>query len=1117
MNLTELYQSHVADRNNNENYRELLTQTHWFTINADFDPMSGEALPQALSTFLDKLARPVDVGMYHDRLWRITDHARSSVQRLFCTLNESPRREQALLPVRAVRELDANSFVKLSNRPGRSIREKLAGKPYLQAVRRFQSIDLPENRLLKAFVTRLSELLELRRDCLSEEEDELLPKIQSWLLSGEAQAIARWDNISPNNTLLSHRDYCRIWDAWRWLQTLDDDIARDFSQFEVRKETMCHWNEYAQMYANGTHLFAEIPLNFDYDNFSIRPWQGRVVFHKSAQKITRSLGTSKISEPVCVDLAVLHPYYATAKSSSSSLCETYLWQRWKSENESVDIELFHADAAYLHPDATSISSTDLFFSKDNTPEDLDCAARTFAFKLRKTFTHDTLIWLVPGFLNDFELEITRRNLNAFFPNAEPLPRSVAAVFEHVDYSRIKKDGFSIVVVDTIGGKTCVTKLVARFDAELKKRLPETKGYYWERCPPIIISNGDTENTKQKVYRNYDIVIVDCEGQWHNKTLTEKPLFVDHDFRDDPRIGNFASRVDIDTSPVTGGIHLYTLQQHASEIPLWRDQIPELSIKVMKTGRYQRFHLVSRGTTVKPIRGLSVPIPVHETFTLTSGKRFYQFPLFQGENADELGFSARLDSPVFPLKKEVRCKLNLTFEYGADEPYKLIFMPCDKSFPPVRATWKPTVEEIITDAPAPEYPTPMSWADLRKVPKPDSEEFSDLLDWIMSALHRLDMDLYYRPRERAIGEITRDWMTDRTGTHFTFAECDEADTDVFVHENNFVEGRTFEDFEVGDRISFEVHEKNRRFTAFKVAEPDYVEKAQLLNLDDNATQEVVKKIRRRLYVPFIQIWRDGRSIRDRKCPKEFATVAQQRIEYVANLIKHDKIPQIIKTELLFLLSCLHKDTTDDCVQWIIEQVEDDDICAPKAIGFALGDVSKEWQKYIFDSMTSLPNKSTISVFTYAIWREKNFVEMFSISELHAILSVLLERLNNIRSVKLKGDENKDKWAVRKWVRDTAEPLELLLGLLRTRSSTDPEIKMLLQPHQTIVKKFAEQVERLAEIIELQNIDLFSRVQLNIQKPAGDRTPDLLYALRLYLTGDDGANAIHITSISDNDND
>ena len=53
--------------------------------------------------------------------------------------------------------------------------------------------------------------------------------------------------------------------------------------------------------------------------------------------------------------------------------------------------------------------------------------------------------------------------------------------------------------------------------------------------------------------------------------------------------------------------------------------------------------------------------------------------------------------------------------------------------------------------------------------------------------------------------------------------------------------------------------------------------------------------------------------------------------------------------------------------------------------------------------------------------------------------------------------------------------------------------------------------------LSNIKLFSRVKINIQKPSGDRTPDLLYALRLYLTGDDGANAIHISSVSDGNTD
>ena len=1117
MDIFELYHSLSEDGVVGQQVHALLVQTHWYSINAEFDPKTGDVLPQALSVFLAKVARPATAGTLHDRLWRITEHARPSVERLFRALNESPRREQALLPIRAVREMDANSFIKLSNRPGRNIREKLAGKPYLQAVRRFQSSNLPENRLLKAFVTRLAELLELRRDCLGEEEDELLSKIQSWLMSDEAQAIARWENLPPNNTLLSHRDYRRAWDSWRWLQTLDEDIERDFSQLEFRDKTMCLWNEYGQMYSEGTYHFVEMPVFFDYEKFEIRPWLSQLVFQKATRKIIRSFSTKEISKPVCVDLAVLRPRYASTNDSPlHSLFDTYLWQQWKNNDESVDIELFNSDAACLHPDTTTIASPDVFFSKDNAY--IDRAARAFASKLREVFKNDTLIWLVPDFLNVFEIEAVRRNLNARFPNAEPLPRSVAAVFERDDYSKIKRDNFTVVVVDTIGGKTCVTKLIARLDPELKNRLPETSGFYWERCPEVIIPRRDTERAEGKARQNYDITTVDSKGLWNDRVRQEKPQLIDPEtLKGNPSIGQFEDCINLTNSPVTGGIRLHGLQQRAGDIPLWRDQIPELSIKVMKAGRYQRFSLVSRGTTVKPIRGLSVPIPVHENFTLPAGRPFYQFPLFQRETADELGFSARLDSPAFPLKTDAVCELNLTFEYGADEPYKLIFEPLDKSFPPVRATWRRTVEEIITDAPGPQYPTPITWSDLLRMPKPDSDETSDMLNWVLSAIDILDSDLFIRPQKRIVGEIARHWGTDKKGAHFTYAKCDETDATVFIHENNLVEGSHFEDFEEGNAVSFKLEERAGRFTGRMVAKPNYQEETRLRDLDDNATRDLVKSIRKRLYVPFIQVWGDGRSITDKECPNDFVHAVENKIKYLTGLLSQPKIPQPCKKEVLFLLACLHKDTTDECVQWITEQVENEDIRDPRAVGFALGNVSTDWQKRIFRRLASKPKVSATSIFAYAIWREQHFIERFTTSDIIDTLKVLSQRLARINTVKPNGREMNDQLTCRDWIRATAETLELLLGLLRTRASTNPEIKMLLQPHQKITKKLAKQVERVAEIVAQSNVTLSSRVQLNINNPPGDRTPDLLYALRLYLTGDDGANAIHITSVSDSDND
>lgn len=1014
MNLEKIYRDFHAKDNN---AKTLLWQTDWFCRIADFDPKTGEALPQALSSLLARITdytSPSNGEPIYDRVWRIADHARTSIERLFHSLNESPHREQAVLPVHAVRELDANSFIKLSNRPGRTVREKLAGKPYMQAVRRFQSVNVPENRLLKAYARRLVELLELRRDCLNQ-EDELLPKIQSWLLSTEVQAIGNWDNLPPNNTLLSHRDYRRVWDAWRWLQTLDDDVARDLTQMEARDKAMRLWKQCAQMWAEGKHLFAEMPILFDYEKLEILTWSFEPpLFNTSRQNIPRCIPRREIIEPVCVDFTTLHPRYASGDGKAAqTLPDALLWQQWRRDEESVDIELFHSDALWLHPQSTSISAPDLFFTKDNTSENFDQAARAFASHLRGVFRQDTFIWLAPDFLNDFDLEVIRRNLNARFSHAELLPRSVAAVFAQIDYTKVR-DGFSVVVVDWSGGKMCATKLLARIDRDLNKRLPETGGFYWERCPPVIIASTDHEKPCRS---GCDITTVDAHDQWHNPTRPARQNFVDVSvLKSDPRIGNFAFVINLTESPVAGGICLHDLQKRAGDIPLWRNQIPPLSMGVKKDRIPYRFPLVSRGTTVKPIRGKPVPITIDEDFTLPSGKSFYQFPLYIGDNADDLGFSARLSSPVFPLKTDIICDLNLTFEYGADEPYKLAFTPRDKSFPPVRAIWRRTEEIIVTDAPWPVYPVPMTWADLRRFP--DSKNGGT-------------MDLIEKMNETSVN----------------FAR--------WISRN--------------ERVRLEKSIKGWcRFLA-------------------------------------IQLWRDGRTASEelKKAVEEFKSSLSTVLES----------EQMLASDVRFLECCMHKNAPEGCVSWVFEQIEGESIHQKRAIGFALGDVSVQWQKDVLVRLVAGRSNDALRAFSYAIWREEHFVEQFSFSELQVILERLSVMLSQIKPC----PHEKNKWTIPNWIRSTTEPLELLLGLLRTRASSSPEIRMLLQPHQKITKEVSKQVERVTDIVVRSNVPLFSRVQINLLKPEGDRTPDLLYALRLYLTGDDEANSIHISSISDSDND
>ena len=255
MNLREVYRAYGEGSETGALARQLLEQQHWYSSIAEFDPKTGDALPLGFDAVLHHQARlhpqanGAETTCVRDRLWRIVDHSRASVERIFGSLSESPRREQAILPIRDVKELNATSFIALSRRPGRNVREKLAGRPYMQAVRRYQSADLPQNRLVKEFVTQLAERLELRKMYLGH-EDELLGTIYRWLRSDEAQAISRWDNLPPNNTLLSHRDYRRVWDAWRWLQALDDAIDGDHEQLEARQAMVEEWTGYGEAYSS---------------------------------------------------------------------------------------------------------------------------------------------------------------------------------------------------------------------------------------------------------------------------------------------------------------------------------------------------------------------------------------------------------------------------------------------------------------------------------------------------------------------------------------------------------------------------------------------------------------------------------------------------------------------------------------------------------------------------------------------------------------------------------------------------------------------------------------------------------------------------------------------------
>lgn len=1091
MSLRKVYEAYRDSDEVGDLARALLAQQDWFASVAEFDPRSNHALPLGLDEVLRRLASPKKSPFVRDRLWRVVEHSRLSVERIFGSLREEPRREHAMLPIRDVRELDAASFVALSRRPGRNIREKLAGKPYMQAVRRYQSIDLPENRLLKEYVIQLADLLELRAEHLGH-EDELLARIYRWLRSDAALAIGQWGNVPPNNTLLAHKDYRRVWDSWRALQMLNQTFDADLTNLQSRADTVERWTRYADAYTKGVAVFADVPVLFDYDTFSIEPWRP-LVADAPTSPMVRPGRTPTVNSPACIDLTTLQPRYSIDGSTTAAMTESFVWQRWHREQADQDLELFEADAAILLPEVTTLTWHDLTSVAEGADRgEIAAAALAFTRRLSATFTHPMLVTLVPDSANDFQMETVRRHINSQFSQAEPLPRSIAAVIQHVDYSQISRDGFELVVVDTVQGVTTATKLTARYDPDLATQVPQTRGFRWERAPHVILASSG-----QALSPLRQMLTVDDQELWSDPLPAAQGRSVDlAGLRRNSAIGTFDHAISVEECPVAGGSRLASLQQLAGDLPLWRDQIPELSITIHIGRRLDRFYLVHRGTMVRPLRGVPVPIVIDETFTLPAGKDHYQFDMFQGSDRNDLGYVARLESPDFPLEQDKVYDLDMSYAYGADEPYRLVFRPRDPHLRPVYATWRLKTEELVTDAPAPEYPTPSTWQALQKHRNPAKGGTTDFLEWAATSTEEL-LDTLSALDEIAHGTIKNDWKSNTQGRQFTFAERDY-DDDVYINQNALVRELPFSDLAEGDEVYFVVVNRGGRQLSRHVAKS-----IAALHKD------IAASIRRTLNVPYIRTWSDGRSLDDSDCPPSFQAQMGILLPRLERALLSTSVPQPARNEIRFLFSCIHKDMPEALSAQLAADLRAG-ILDEKALGFALGDLAEDWQRDLFRSLLSRTGTQTLRVFARSIWRTEGFVHAFSLGELGKLADQARAAI---------ADTTRKPAPSRYDVSGLVRYCELILGLLRSRDSEDPEIRLLLQPHQPVTKALAEQVEQTAAFVTQKRLPVESRVQIaNLpEKPAGDNTPDLLYALRLYLAGGEGANAIRVTGVADREDD
>lgn len=175
-------------------------------------------------------------------------------------------RENAMLPVHKVRELDSSGISWLERRPGRTMREKVRNSRSLLAVNRRSSLDTDENRLLKLFVRRCREIALCKLEGLDPAVDTMAEqrflRVAAKLKAmPEMEEVREWNSPQPNLVLTTDLQYRQIWKAWIALNALDLQIRQD-AQLLSEHIAVILWAELL-VRLRGMFRLPQLPLRFD--------------------------------------------------------------------------------------------------------------------------------------------------------------------------------------------------------------------------------------------------------------------------------------------------------------------------------------------------------------------------------------------------------------------------------------------------------------------------------------------------------------------------------------------------------------------------------------------------------------------------------------------------------------------------------------------------------------------------------------------------------------------------------------------------------------------------------------------------------------------------------------
>lgn len=177
-------------------------------------------------------------------------------------------RENVVQPIYKTREINSRGLIWLSRKPGRTIKEKLANTNHtVMAVRHPHSFDTGENRLFIEFLRQMTDMVDIKpmlgpKSNRDYTDSDFATKAFNITHDPDLSEIRRWENLQPNNTLLSDRNYQKIWRAFNELKEIDDIVKHDALNVDQILASMFFLLSLSELRRFVT--IAQAPVVFDY-------------------------------------------------------------------------------------------------------------------------------------------------------------------------------------------------------------------------------------------------------------------------------------------------------------------------------------------------------------------------------------------------------------------------------------------------------------------------------------------------------------------------------------------------------------------------------------------------------------------------------------------------------------------------------------------------------------------------------------------------------------------------------------------------------------------------------------------------------------------------------------